>query len=187
MGAGVIPFCVNNGEVRFLFHKTFSGRRAGCLVDFGGGSEPGEDHRQTAIREFIEETETMYFSDNPVGVTCSRVRIEAQIPQVEAYFSRTLDEHPDWWCAREDRAGGKPRDWKTFFIEFDCKDVTAMNREWVLDDGRRFAKRRELVWIPAATLCRYYWESPERLWKRVRQLKHAPETIQSIVGYMRRR
>ena len=64
MGAGVIPFCVKDGQVLFLFQKTFSGRKAGHLVDFGGGGERGESHRQTAIREFIEETETMYFSGN---------------------------------------------------------------------------------------------------------------------------
>ena len=63
-GAGVIPFCVRDRQVLFLFHKTFSGRRAGHLVDFGGGGETGESHTQTAIREFIEETETMYFSEN---------------------------------------------------------------------------------------------------------------------------
>ena len=181
MGAGVIPFCVRDGNVHFLFHRTFSGRRAGCLVDFGGGSEPGEDYRQTAIREFVEETETLFFADNPAGVTGSRARIEAQIPLVEACFSRTLDEHPDWWCPRTSRAGGRPREWKTFFVEFDCRDVAPMNREWALDHGRRFTKRRELVWVPATMLCEYYRDSPERLWRRVRQLQRLPETVASII------
>lgn len=34
MGAGVIPISVADKQVRFLFHKTFSGRRAGYLMDF---------------------------------------------------------------------------------------------------------------------------------------------------------
>jgi 8-oxo-dGTP pyrophosphatase MutT (NUDIX family) len=184
MGAGVIPFCVKDGEVRFLFHRTFSGRRAGCLVDFGGGSEPGENHRQTAIREFVEETETMFFSGNLADIASSRHRIESQIPLVEALFASTLDKYPDWWCSRESSARGKSRDWKTFFVEFEYRDVAAMNREWESDAGKRFTKRRELVWVPAATLCKYYSESPDRLWKRVRQLKCATETIQSIVSCM---
>ena len=37
MGAGVIPFAVDAGEIQFLFQKTFSGRKVGYLIDFGGG------------------------------------------------------------------------------------------------------------------------------------------------------
>lgn len=180
MGAGVIPFCVKDGDVLFLFHRTFSGRRAGCLVDFGGGAEPGESHRQTAMREFIEETETMFFADNPAHLTRSRQQVEYQLALLEGLFDRTLDQHPEWWCPR----GGKPRDWKTFFVEFEYRDVAAMNREWQADDGTLFTKRRELLWVPAVTLCKYYKNSPERLWKRLRQLQGARETIQSIISSM---
>ena len=129
MGAGIIPFCVNDGQVLFLFHKTFSGRRAGQLVDFGGGREQGESHRQTAIREFIEETETMFFSENIHAAELTRERIQAQTPLLESLFDRTLQSHPDWWCQREAGSKGKPRDWKTFFIEFEYRDVVDMNRE----------------------------------------------------------
>jgi len=180
MGAGVIPFCVQGEQVLFLFHKTFSGRRAGHLVDFGGGGEPGESHRQTAIREFIEETETMYFSENIHTAELTQARIQAQTPLLEALFDRTLRGHPDWWCQRGKRSTGKPGDWKTFFVEFEYRDVTDMNREWELDAGTRFSKRRELVWMPADTLCDIYEHSPDRLWKRVRQLVNAKETIQAI-------
>ncbi|MCP4391927.1 MAG: NUDIX domain-containing protein, partial [Gammaproteobacteria bacterium] len=64
MGAGLIPFCVNERNVHFLFHKTFSGRRAGYLVDFGGGRHDGETYRQTAVREFVEETDTMFLASD---------------------------------------------------------------------------------------------------------------------------
>ena len=183
MGAGVIPFCVKDRQLLFLFHKTFSGRRAGTLVDFGGGAEPGENHRQTAIREFIEETETMFFSGKLHEASLTPARIQAQTPLLESLFERTLKNHPGWWC----RASGKsekPRDWKTFFIEFECRDVTAMNREWERDAGSRFAKRRELLWIPADSLCDLYEHSPDRLWKRVRQLIDAQQTIHSIIDCM---
>jgi len=180
MGAGVIPFSVRDGQVLFLFHKTFSGRRAGQLVDFGGGGEPGESHRQTAIREFIEETETMYLSANAGTASITRERIQAQTALLEAVFDRTLRSHPDWWCQRGKGASGKPRDWKTFFIEFDYRDVTDMNREWELDRGTRFRKRRELVWLPAGSLSAIFEHSPDRLWKRVRQLVNAREMIRTI-------
>jgi len=55
-----------------------------------------------------------------------------------------------------------------------------MNRAWELDAGTRFSKRRELLWLSADTLCVIYEHEPERLWKRVRQLINARETIQSI-------
>ena len=180
MGAGLIPFCVKDRQALFLFHKTFSGRRAGHLVDFGGGGEPGESHRQTAIREFIEETETMYFSGDIHAAELTQESVKAQTPLLESLFDRTLRSHSDWWCRRGEGSKGKPRDWKTFFIEFGYRDVTDMNREWELDAGKRFSKRRELVWMSADTLCDIYEHSPDSLWKRVRQLVNAKETIQSI-------
>ena len=182
MGASVIPFCCAAGGIHFLFHKTFSGRRAGCLVDFGGGAEPGESHRQTAMREFIEETEAMFLADDPARVVRNKDEMNRQLARLEVIFENTLAAHPDWWCTRADPAGSSPRDWKTFFVEFGCRDVTAMNRAWALDDGRRFTKRRELIWVPAATLRSYYQNSPKRLWKRVRQLHGAPAIIESILA-----
>ena len=180
MGAGVIPFCMHEGKVWFLFQKTFTGRKTGHLVDFGGGGEPGESHRQTAIREFIEETETMYFSGNIRAAGRTQETVAAQIPLLESLFEKTLRSHPDWWCQRGESSKGKSRDWITFFIEFEYRDVTAMNREWELDAGARFSKRRELLWLSADTLCAIYAHEPERLWKRVRQLINARETIASI-------
>jgi len=179
VAAGVIPFCVRDGRVLFLFHKTFSGRRAGLLVDFGGGARPDENHRQTAIREFIEETEAMFFSDN-VHAAPTREQLQSQTQLLETLFENTLSHHPHWWCRR--KRGGKARNWKTFFIEFEYRDVTQMNTEWELNPGARFSKRRELVWIAADTLVDLYARSPECLWKRVRQLSNIRETIESIVA-----
>ena len=187
MGASVIPFCCTTGGVHFLFHKTFSGRRTGCLVDFGGGSEPGEGHRQTAMREFIEETEAMFLADDPARVVRNSAEMNRQLAQLEVIFEDTLAAHPDWWCSRADRASGGPRDWKTFFVEFDYRDVAAMNRAWEMDNGRRFTKRRELVWVPAETLRSYYLNSPKRLWKRLRQLVGVSGVIRSIEDCMQTR
>ncbi len=183
-GASVIPFCVHDGQVLFLFHKTFSGSRAGCLVDFGGGAEPGESHRQTAMREFIEETETMYFSDNINTAKLSPERIQAQMRLLEVLFDKTLHDHPDWWCRRAKPRSGKLKDWKTFFVEFNYRDVTAMNREWELDGGARFSKRRALHWVPAGTLCEFYDHAPHKLWGRLRELQNVKEILQAINHFM---
>lgn len=180
MSAGVIPFCVKDRQVLFLFQKTFSGRKAGRLVDFGGGGEPGESRRHTAIREFIEETESMYFSDDVRSARLTPGSVQAQMPVVEALFDRTLGRHPGWRCRRGPGSSGRPKDWETFFIEFAYRDVADMNREWELDAGCRFSKRRELVWVAADTLCGLYEQSPDRLWKRVRQLINATTIIRSI-------
>lgn len=182
MGAGVIPFCVRDGEVSFLFHKTFSGRRAGFLVDFGGGARDGETYRQTAVREFVEETDTMYFEADLGRARRTPERIAAQARLMEDLFERTQAAHPDWWCQREPGTKVPPKDWRTFFIEVEHRDVDAINREWAGDDGSRFKKPRHLLWVPAAELLTLYEREPKRLWKRVRQLIGARETIGSIVA-----
>ncbi|MEA3413112.1 MAG: hypothetical protein U9R74_16450 [Pseudomonadota bacterium] len=181
MGAGVIPFAVLNEEIRFLFHKTFSGRRAGYLVDFGGGGREGESYRDTAIREFIEETETMFFSDRVADAVRSDRRVSEQIPRMESLFDRTLSACPSCWCQRAPGSKVPPKDWRTFFIEFDYRDVEDMNREWRSEDAWRFSKPRHLLWVSADELLEIYRHEPERLWKRVRQLQGAEETILDIV------
>lgn len=182
MGAGVLPFCVKDGQIHFLFQTVFSGRKTGYFNDFGGGSDRGESYRATAIREFIEETETMFFASDITQTVKSEQTVMAQIPQLTQLFDKTLEAHPDWWCQRKTVDPNKPKDWKTFFIELDYKDVSAMNWEWENDQNQRFSKRRKLIWISAADVCHYFEYEPEKLWKRVRQLENAIPTIQSIVN-----
>lgn len=181
MGAGVIPFAARDGEVYFLFQTTFSGRKAGYLVDFGGGLGTGEDYREAAIREFVEETETLYFSANVQQASRTPERVERQIPVVAALFEATLADHPDWCCRRAAGDPLHPKRWKTFFIEFPYRDVGQLNQAWTDDRVGRFKKRRELLWVAADELLAIYADSPDRLWKRVRQLEQATETIHAIV------
>ena len=181
MGAGVIPFTVAGGNVSFLFQTTFSGRKVGYLIDFGGGLGAGENFQDTAIREFVEETETMYFADD-VQQACRTVeRVKRQIPIVEALFDKTLSAHPHWWCNRAPGNPLKPKLWRTFFIEFPYRDIEELNREWVADNNGRFKKRRELFWIAGSELLAIYDNAPDKLWKRVRQLENAKEIILSIL------
>ena len=180
MGAGVIPFSVQDRKVYFLFQTTFSGRTTGHLIDFGGGVNADENARSCAIREFIEETETMYFSKNVGRARRSAAAVRQQIPIVEALFEETLALHPDWWCRRAPGNPLKPKRWKTFFVEFPYRDVETLNREWKADEAGRFKKRRELFWVETNALLSIYENAPEKLWKRVRQLENATAIIRAI-------
>ena len=179
-GAGVSPFAVHGQHVRFLFQKVFSGRKAGHLIDFGGGIGDGESARQCAMREFVEETETMYLSADPVRARRTPQSVEAQLPRIAALFDATLSAHPDWWCRRAPGKPHRPKDWKTFFVEMPYRDPAWMNRAWRDDRTGRYKKRRELIWIPASELMAIYASDTARLWKRVRQLEHAPTLIRRI-------
>jgi 8-oxo-dGTP pyrophosphatase MutT (NUDIX family) len=180
MGAGVIPLAMKDGEVLFLFQRTFTGRKVGFLIDFGGGLGDGEDYRATAVREFVEETETMYLADDLRLARRSEERVKEQIALVEDLFDRTLSAYPDWWRRRDPGNPEKSRDWRTYFIEFPFRDISALNSEWQSDTSGRFKKRRELVWIPANRLLDIYDRSPGDLWKRVRQLEDASPLIREI-------
>jgi hypothetical protein len=181
MGAGVIPFAVNDCKVYFLFQTTFTGRKAGHLVDFGGGLGAGEGYRETAIREFIEETETMYFSADVQQASRTVESVRNQIPVVAALFDKTLAVHPEWWCRRSPGDPLNPKLWQTFFIEFPYRNIEELNREWEADKVGRFKRRRELFWVTAGELLAIYQNDPDRLWKRVRQLEGATETVRSIL------
>lgn len=180
MGAGVIPLSVRDGEVFFLFQKTFSGRKVGYFIDFGGGLAEGEGYRATAVREFVEETETMYLADDLSVARRSNERIAEQISIVDEIFEHTLSAHPHWWCRRKPGNPNKPKDWRTYCIEFPFRDISALNNEWASDTGGRFKKRRELVWVSADRLLDIYARSPVDLWKRVRQLEDAETLISEI-------
>ncbi len=181
-GAGVIPFAWVDGTARFLFHKTFSGRRAGLLVDFGGGSQAGETLYQTAAREFVEETEAMFFADNCNGCSDTRMPMESQYQLMLQLIENTQRLHPQWCCRRGSVNADKPRDWKTYFVEVEYRDPGEMNTAWAEDQHGRFRKRRELLWLSAEQLLDVFDNRPETLWKRVRELEGASEIVRAIAG-----
>tara|TARA_B100002003_G_C14157473_1_gene557721 strand:- start:12492 stop:12881 length:390 start_codon:yes stop_codon:yes gene_type:complete len=110
----------------------------------------------------------------------TRDRIQAQILELDPLFERTLASHPDWWCQREMKSTGETRDWRTFFIKLEYRDLQEMNRAWALDEDVRSKKRRELVWVAVTSLQYIYEYEREQLWKRVRQRVQAQDTILSI-------
>ncbi|MEN8179383.1 MAG: hypothetical protein ABFS39_12325 [Pseudomonadota bacterium] len=178
-GAGIIPFALSGGQIHFLFHKTFSGRRAGLLVDFGGGSLSGETQHQTAAREFVEETEAMFLNDHPEDANLS-LHAESQIQVVLNLLQNTQRNHPDWWCQRLNVKGKKPKEWKTFFVEVEYKTLNRMNRLWEVNPQQLFKKRRELIWLTSDRLLDICINQPEKLWTRVRELDNAVSVIRSI-------
>lgn len=180
-GAGVIPFAWLDGTARFLFHKTFTGRRAGLLVDFGGGSQAGETQYQTAAREFIEETEAMFFADSRNSDSDRRLQMETQYLLMLQMIEKTQSLHPQWWCRRISVNDDKPRNWKTYFVEVDYKAPDEMNAAWAEDKHHRFKKRRELLWLGADQLLDVFDNRPETLWKRVRELQGASDIVRAIV------
>lgn len=180
-GGGVIPFAKHNGQVQFLFQTVFSGRKTGYLIDFGGGSDAGEDCRATAIREFVEETETLYFADSLTLARRSPEAVGRQAALVGELFEQTLRKAPHWWCERASSNPLKPKQWRTFFIEFPYRDVSPLNHQWATDTSGRFKKRRELAWIGGDELLQIYETAPKRLWKRVRQLNDAPDVVAEII------
>ncbi|MBT3013196.1 MAG: hypothetical protein KUF77_16485 [Candidatus Thiodiazotropha sp. (ex Lucina aurantia)] len=66
-------------------------------------------------------------------------------------------------------------------MEFPCRDVELLNRKWRDDSVGRFNKRRDLSWVTADDLLAIHETPPERLWKLVGQLEHAPNLIRNIV------
>jgi len=179
-GAGVLPFALHAGQVRFLFHKTFSGRRAGLLVDFGGGARMGETAIEAAAREFVEETEGLFLAPDIRQAARAGGEYQRQLQQMQVLLARTQDEHPEWHCHRHVPPGKPARNWRTFFIELAYRDVAGMNAAWAADAGERFKKRRELLWVPAAQLLEIFAHQPGQLWKRVRELEGVPEVIAAI-------
>lgn len=180
MGAGVLPFALAEGRVAFLMQSVFEGRKSGLLNDFGGGSEPGESTMRTAAREFVEETETLYFAEDPVTARRTPESVQAQLSVVEQCFDDTLSMHPSWWCRRLSPDPSKPKDWTTYFVEIPYRDVEPLNELWAADRAARYKKRRQLLWLPASDLVSLYVFYPERLWKRVRQLEDAAALIMEI-------
>jgi 8-oxo-dGTP pyrophosphatase MutT (NUDIX family) len=179
-GAGIIPFTRDGGRLRFLLHTTFKGRRKGLLVDFGGGSHADESAAATAAREFIEETEGMYFGDKRGYRQMKRGEFARQQRLMLDRIGSSLEQHPGWRCERLTRPGKEPRIWQTFFVEIDYRPVEDINRAWADDERQRFRKRRELIWLPAPQLLDCYRAHPERLWTRLREYQGVEEIVADI-------
>lgn len=182
MSAGLIPFCKQADVTLFLFQKTFTGRKTGYFIDFGGGSNPGETPQQTAAREFVEETETMFFSPDITLARRSDEQIKAQTDIVLNKLLNTQKKHPSWWSMRRQKFGQPRKDWRTFFIEVEYQPIEPLNDQWRSDISGRFKKRRELHWLAGEQLLTFYEQSPEQLWKRVRELETGPEIVRQIIG-----
>lgn len=63
MGAGILPTCIHNNKLYFLFGKEHEYCDTPGWSDFGGGTDNSETYMQTAIREGGEELTGFLGSD----------------------------------------------------------------------------------------------------------------------------
>lgn len=59
--SGIIPWCIHNGEKKFLFQRISNNENIKGWLDFGGKCDKNEDILKTAAREFSEETSGMFY------------------------------------------------------------------------------------------------------------------------------
>ena len=77
------------------------------------------------IREFIEETEAMFLREN---LKTSDKDINSQFTVLANLLHKTQQQHPDGWCSRRRIKDRALKDWKTFFVEVDYKNLSSMNK-----------------------------------------------------------
>jgi hypothetical protein len=81
MGVSVIPFfCLSMGKC-VSCSKRPTGRKVGYLIDFCGGLGEVEHYRETAIRDFVDETATIYFSSDALQASLNGGKRQGTEPQ----------------------------------------------------------------------------------------------------------
>eukprot|EP01124_Arcella_intermedia_P020431 TRINITY_DN27905_c0_g1_i1.p1 TRINITY_DN27905_c0_g1~~TRINITY_DN27905_c0_g1_i1.p1 ORF type:complete len:207 (+),score=28.51 TRINITY_DN27905_c0_g1_i1:50-670(+) len=145
-GAGVVPFAVHNGEVLFLLHKTFQGAKKGTLIDWGGSTESRETPLQTAAREFVEETECMYFaSDIPSHL--SRKSEPERTKQI-ALVEELLGKGTVGYC----NSHFGLLSYRAFFAQFPYRDLSTINKRFQKAKEYGLEKTRQLEWVTTEQL-----------------------------------
>lgn len=66
IGAGVLPYAIDNHQVYFLLSEEGFGSAANTWCEFGGGRENGETAAQTAARECWEESKDFLGNQNSI-------------------------------------------------------------------------------------------------------------------------
>ena len=95
-------------------------------------------------------------------------------------IEQTQLHHPGWFCHRRNRDGGRPGNWRTFFVEVKYRDLSGMNAAWAQDTTGRFRKRRELLWLPTDRLLDTIVNTPDALWKRIREYEGMRDVVLEI-------
>eukprot|EP01118_Nematostelium_gracile_P001063 TRINITY_DN1105_c0_g1_i1.p1 TRINITY_DN1105_c0_g1~~TRINITY_DN1105_c0_g1_i1.p1 ORF type:complete len:183 (-),score=57.40 TRINITY_DN1105_c0_g1_i1:88-636(-) len=141
--AGILPFAIHDGEMYFLFHRTFVGKKMGTLIDMGGGisKEDNKDIKRTAAREFSEETAGLYFSEDPEAdaeflhqdnMTESDMQQGRVVRECTERVFEMLQKQPVWVF------GG----YKLHVLEIPYHDLKALNKAF-----EKAPKKREFLWV----------------------------------------
>lgn len=171
-GAGILGYCVEpDGRVLFLLQQTFSGRKAGHLVDLGGAVDPGEAPWEAAQREFWEEGGKHLVS---------REALRDLFVASQTWEGVTFER--------------RERGWTLFLVRFPHWDLGPLNSV----PPPEGSKRREFFWVDSAALLaavdrRVAAEPPREgvpprvVWKRLRKkgLKKAVRTVLARVAALR--
>ncbi len=176
-GAGILPFsiqCENgNKTLYFLFHRTFSGKKANTLIDFGGAweEELGEDSFRTAAREFSEETCGIFFPDFKIITEAERILNSFQ------YFDAKLRQKEGIWescvpCPNK----GYPH-YNLFLMEIPYRDEEELNA--LLGTAE---KKRELLWVKGEDISSHSFPLFVRLQLLVPSLSSVIENISNTVN-----
>lgn len=188
-GAGVLPFAVDErGAVHFLFHRTFRGKKQGSLIDWGGAVDATDWMRGpmwTAAREFSEEMEGLFYSDDPIGEPNPRGNIGADTTRTYEALQACHNAHPRWSVSHS--FFHAHYNYRLFFLQVDHRDVGRMNARFAAEcrPGARggFHKRRELVWIDAHTLMDHLRSTDGRLFVRLHTLPGLARRITLIAHH----
>jgi len=191
-GAGVLPFYIDQEkkEIFFLFHRIFRGKKKGFVVDWGGSTEPKELPQVTACREFIEETEGMFFAQDVNDSDKSPRTITLQTQQGLNLLHRTQR-----YCQAEHFLSS-PKSLLTyhlFLIETGNRPRLAqqMNERYSREE-KAFSKRREVFWLSGAQVIDLLRdertlpiEDHSPLFVRVKKVSSLIQTIQNIQKLVR--
>ena len=95
VGAGVLPACIYNGELHFLFGKEQAIDENQGWSDFGGGVDEGESPLQGAAREGTEETSGFLGSVESMKERLAKGTVHLQWKQYHTFVFK-LDHDPSF-------------------------------------------------------------------------------------------
>jgi hypothetical protein len=194
-GAGILPYAIDSkGNVNFLLHRTFKGKKARYLIDFGG-SISNDDCADsapplfTAIREFCEETAGLITSENLDDIQQNLENYFSKNNSEPFYFDNNITEETvqssklvkdaitslyKHFKQQEEIIHTINNTYMLYFIEIKYIDLTLINEIFL----KIFKKIREFRWVSATDILTN--QTPLPLYDRARNSKNFLDIINKI-------